>query len=135
MGLGLILLIIPGIIFMVWYYFSSYVNVLEVNKNNGLEALTSSKELVKGRWFKTLWRLIAPYLAIYLPVTILELIVVGILYVILSALNADENLYFYIVTPFNIIFNFVGLCLLPLYLSFTIILYNNLKETKKPIIQ
>lgn len=55
---GTILLIIPGIIFSVWYVFAYYAVIFEEKK--GYEALKTSKALVTGRWWGTLWRLIAP---------------------------------------------------------------------------
>lgn len=55
---GTIALIVPGIIFMVWYVFSTY-EVLFDGKRGGA-ALKSSKALVLGRWWKMLWRLIVP---------------------------------------------------------------------------
>jgi hypothetical protein len=45
---GLILLIIPGIIFAVWFAFSNYTLILEGKR--GTEALKASKALVDGRW-------------------------------------------------------------------------------------
>ncbi|MCX6743672.1 MAG: hypothetical protein NT116_05590 [Candidatus Parcubacteria bacterium] len=128
--LGLILLIIPGIIFMVWYYFSSYVNVLEEKNNKGLDALKSSKDLVKGRWFNVVWRLIVPYLIIYLPIYIIEIIIMGIIGITLYASNLDDNMISLILTPFSIILDIFNLCLLPLFMCFPVILYNGLKETR-----
>lgn len=46
-----ILLIVPGIIFMVYWYFFVYI-VLDQNLK-GLAALKKSKEMIKGRWWKT----------------------------------------------------------------------------------
>lgn len=54
---GFILLIIPGIIFSIWYAFSYYEAVL--NDMRGLAALKKSKELVAGRFWAVLWRLAA----------------------------------------------------------------------------
>ncbi|MBD3311075.1 MAG: hypothetical protein GF349_01080 [Candidatus Magasanikbacteria bacterium] len=55
---GLILLIIPGIIFAVWFAFSYYIVILDNKK--GTEALKASKQMVQGRWFGVFWRLLAP---------------------------------------------------------------------------
>src|SRR3989344_597930 len=46
---GLILLIIPGVIFAVWFIFANQVFVFEGIKGKG--ALARSKELVKGYWW------------------------------------------------------------------------------------
>jgi hypothetical protein len=54
--LGLVLLIIPGIILMIWFSFSSYELILE---NRGVtRSLGESKRLVKGRFWKVFGRLI-----------------------------------------------------------------------------
>ncbi len=53
---GLILFIIPGIIFSIWFSFSQYVFVFEGIK--GEKALSRSKELVKGYFWPVLGRLV-----------------------------------------------------------------------------
>lgn len=55
---GTILLIIPGIIFAVWYAFVTYSVVL--SGKAGFMALKDSKALVTGRWWAIVWRLVAP---------------------------------------------------------------------------
>lgn len=57
---GTLLFIIPGIIFSVWYMFSTYAVILDGKK--GREALRMSKSLVTGRWWRILWRAAAPAL-------------------------------------------------------------------------
>jgi hypothetical protein len=52
---GTILLIIPGLIFAVWYSFTSYTVIFEGAR--GLDALRASKSLVVGRWWPIIWRL------------------------------------------------------------------------------
>lgn len=46
-----LLLVIPGIIFMVYWYFFAYI-VLDQGLS-GMAALKKSKEMIKGRWWKT----------------------------------------------------------------------------------
>lgn len=53
---GMILLVVPGIIFMVWISFGLVVVVMEDQK--GLKALLVSREYVRGNWGGVLWRLI-----------------------------------------------------------------------------
>lgn len=51
--LGLyILLVIPGIIFTIYWAFTLYIVIL--NNKSGMEALKYSREVVKGRWWKTM---------------------------------------------------------------------------------
>lgn len=55
-GGGMILLIIPGIIFTVWYSFAKFVFV---DKKTGImDSLRKSKELVKGRFWSVLGRIL-----------------------------------------------------------------------------
>jgi hypothetical protein len=52
---GTLLFIIPGIIFAVWYSFTSYAVIFEGAQ--GLSAMRASKSLVVGRWWAIAWRL------------------------------------------------------------------------------
>lgn len=51
---GFMLLVIPGLIFAVWFGFAGYVVIDQGTK--GVEALRTSKELVKGRFWGVVWR-------------------------------------------------------------------------------
>ncbi|MDZ4231269.1 MAG: hypothetical protein U1C52_00550 [Patescibacteria group bacterium] len=53
---GMILFIVPGVIFAVWFALAVYVLVIE--KKKGLAAFLASKEYVRGRWWPTLGRLL-----------------------------------------------------------------------------
>lgn len=53
---GLVFLIIPGVLFYIWFMFSGYV-VFKEGKT-GVEALKRSKELVAGHWWAIFWRFI-----------------------------------------------------------------------------
>ena len=55
-----LLLIIPGIIFTVWFFFAPFVFIEEGER--GLNALLKSKAYVKGRWFAVAIRLVAIWL-------------------------------------------------------------------------
>jgi len=60
---GLILLVIPGIIFMIWFYFSQYILIFEDKK--GKEALIASKKLVKGNWWNVFGKMMILILYIF----------------------------------------------------------------------
>lgn len=127
---GFILLIIPGIIFAVWYAFAEYIVVLEDKDNKGLKALSASKDIVKGRWGAAFWRLFIPSLLVYIAGVIITLI----LTLILSLGNVefatiDQNLLF------NTLTSLIFLFLAPLFTAYGVIVYNNFKETKRTIIQ
>ncbi len=75
---GLLLLIIPGLVFIVWFGFAQIISVLEDKKP--LAALTRSKELVTNRFWPIAWRLISG------PVVIG--VIYGIIFSIIVALIA-----------------------------------------------
>lgn len=55
---GYFLLIIPGIIFSIWYAFTIYQVIFE--NTYGMAALRASKQLVAGRWWTILFSLLIP---------------------------------------------------------------------------
>jgi hypothetical protein len=67
-----LLLIIPGIIFGVYYSFAGWVLVFEGYK--GRNALKRSKELVKGNWWGVFGRYMFLYLALFLFLVVLDII-------------------------------------------------------------
>lgn len=97
---GLILLIVPGIIFGLWFSLSSFTLVLE-NKR-GTEALKSSKAYVKGHTGQLFGRLILLWL-VAIVLSIVVAIVVGLFPKVLQdLLNAAISSF--VVTPFGLIF-------------------------------
>lgn len=63
---GFLLIIVPGIIFALWFYFSRFAVILDDKKP--MEAMKFSKQLVAGRFGAVLWRLCAPtfvYVAVF----------------------------------------------------------------------
>lgn len=63
-AIGLMLFFIPGIIFAVWFCLTSTVVVLE--RKGVFEALSRSKELVKGNWFHTFAVLLVTIIVIFI---------------------------------------------------------------------
>lgn len=59
--IGTAFFIIPGIIFLVWFFFSPYRIIFE--KERGFKAIRGSKQLVSGRWWRVAWWLVVPLLA------------------------------------------------------------------------
>ena len=53
---GYILLLIPGIIFIVWFWYAPYVLALE--GTGGMTAMVRSREYVRGQWWSTFLRLL-----------------------------------------------------------------------------
>ncbi|MFH1253083.1 MAG: hypothetical protein V1664_02000 [Candidatus Uhrbacteria bacterium] len=74
---GFILLIVPGIIFWVWFSLSQMAAILDNKK--GTAALSFSRELVRGKFWPVLWRLLIGPAAIVLTATVISgLIIMGL---------------------------------------------------------
>ncbi len=123
--IGLVLLIIPGLIFTVWYQFSIYITLLDKDDHKGVAALKASKQLVDGRWWPTFSRLILPPLFICL---ILAPIAVALIYML--TLGGYDATDYNSLLIFRSVSSFISLLFAPLFIAFVIILYYNLKETK-----
>ncbi len=124
---GFILLIIPGIIFSVWFSFVFYAVALDDKR--GKEAIKFSKHLVKGRWWSVLWRLIAPGIVFGLLFFIAD----GIFQFLNGILTSNmvTGTLPFIVTSIIISLgsSIVGLLLTPLSTAAPTILYAELKKT------
>jgi hypothetical protein len=123
---GTIAFIIPGIIFTVWLMFVSQEIVL---KNAHItEALSASKALVSGRWWKMWWRFFFPNLVFGL---VLFVAVIGLGLLLSSAFSAD-SLIGGVATD---IFVNAGIAIyLPLPILVTTILFHNAKDNPMPVV-
>lgn len=72
-GIGTLLLIIPGIIFSVWFSFSYYELVLD--GKGIIESFKDSKQLVSGRWWGVFGRLLAPSIVFGVLAVVVQVIV------------------------------------------------------------
>jgi len=91
--IGLILLIIPGIIFMVRYGFAQMIAVLE---DRSVNPLTESKRLVRGRFWKLVGRAVVIGICYNLPLAVLQSIHPGFGFV-WTITSPVYGLYFYLV--------------------------------------
>lgn len=112
---GIILFIIPGIIFAVWYAFAGYAALF--NGQSGLAALRASKSLTAGRWWAMIWRLAAPSTLFVMASSVVQFIIMipvsyaippastelaaGILGVFFSALLAPLTILPLVILYFN----------------------------------
>lgn len=125
---GFILLIVPGVIFMVYYCFAIYFVIFENSKIEGSFGL--SRELVKGYWWAVFGRFFVGLLLVYVFYWI-----VGSLITLASWLLGhydgvviDQNSSNLLYSALSI---FIGLVVGPLTVLYTYNIYKSLKEVKK----
>jgi hypothetical protein len=115
---GSLLLIIPGLIFAVWFLFAVYAVLFD--KKNFLEALSFSKSLVVGRWWGIVWRAFIPQLLFIISILIIETVL------ILPFEFMKDGTVYQIIT---IIISAIGTAIfLPLSTLSILILYFNARE-------
>jgi site-specific recombinase len=102
-GVGFLLLVVPGIIFSVWFSFSMYVLIWEDIK--GVEALKRSKALVNGYWWSILWKFLGAGL-------------------IMAAINLILN-FIPFIGPL-----IVSLVIAPIFMIYVALVYEELKRIK-----
>jgi len=112
---GFLLLIVPGIIFAIWFSLAVFILIAEDLK--GMNALLKSKEYVKGKWGGVFWR--------FFFIGAISLIISLVPVLIFSLLKI----------PFGSeISRFViGLFLTPLVMTYSFLVYSNLKALKGEI--
>lgn len=134
---GFILLIIPGLIFSVWFAFAYYAVIIDNKKP--VESLKESKTLTLNRWWAVVWRLIVPTFIFGLII----LVIGGIInlpydLIIKNAFPVSSGWYTFIAMIFVIINTAINLFFTPLATIAPTILYFELKqnplEVKLPIL-
>lgn len=126
---GLFVLVIPGLIFAIYLAYAE-ISVALDNKR-GTKALGYSYELIKGRFWKTLWRLIVGPVIMML----LYLLVVGVLAAIVMGINAAmggslDAPTLTSVMLLDVIDQVLGVVFMPLFLVYMVYLYHNAKATR-----
>ncbi len=121
---GTLLLIIPGIIFAVWYSFTSYVVIFE--GAHGLSALRASKALVVGRWWPILWRLAITTL-------VFSFLNSALSYFLSSLIRLLPLPLFIQSASASVLVFIIGAIIAPLSAGAILILYQNAKQN--PVIQ
>jgi len=111
-----LLLVIPALIFSIW--FSMWKFILVTEGKSGLSALHASREYIRGRFWGVVWRAIA----VHLPALIL-----GIL---LAKGGSGDG-----AGPISGIYEVISLLLIPFYIIYDYVLYTHLKKTTKSISQ
>lgn len=112
---GFVMLVIPGVIFSIWFAFATYVFVIEGEK--GMSALLRSREYVRGYWWQVFGRQIVFGLAALVAIMLLGL--VG------TVLGGEAGASF--------IVNLFILLLAPVSVAYVYTLYQNLKSLKPEV--
>lgn len=119
---GIILLIIPGIIFVIWFTFSIHALILD-DKHN-IDALKYSKSLVSGRWFAVLWRLFAPLIVVSIVLSIIQWI-----FALILGIQTGSEFQFTVAQSIFLIINaLISVIVTPLTVAIPTILYLELKN-------
>ena len=125
---GILLLVVPGLIFLVWFGFSSQALLLDGKR--GLDALTASRQIAHGRFFKTaLYQLGGP--AIF---TAVYLLVLATLYLTVSAVtNTPAEVIFGDTPPLwtNVLETFGNIVLLPLLTIYGVLAYREMGKGRE----
>ncbi|MFA5155173.1 MAG: hypothetical protein WC453_01960 [Patescibacteria group bacterium] len=114
-----LLLIIPGIIFGVFYSFAVYIFFFEGKK--GLDAISASKRLVSGYW----WPVFGRFLFIGIIAIVFSLIITAPL----SAKGVSPESGFYHI--WNMLVQIVNYLIGPIYLLYNYQIYRDLVKIKK----
>jgi len=121
---GLLLFIIPGIIFSIWFFFSVYARVLDNQK--GTNALAWSKRLVQGEWWDVLWLLLSTTF-IVVGGTMLVQVLMRFVFTY-TAEVMDSRLLLYVGVFVGLLINIL---ITPLSAAVSTILYAELKKKKQ----
>lgn len=124
---GLVLFIIPGIYFSVVLYFSQ---IIFIDKNiRGTQALAASRALVKGRWWPTLWRVMAGGVVFGVFVAVINELALSVFsqIALLAKLPTEDPM---ILGGAYVISMAVQAAFAPLAIGFQIKLYRALQKTK-----
>ncbi|MDP2631512.1 MAG: hypothetical protein Q8P30_01945, partial [Candidatus Uhrbacteria bacterium] len=124
---GYLLLIIPGIIFSVWFAFSATMVVLE--KIGITESIGASKALVAGRFWKVLWRLLTGGIIIAI-IYLLLLLIITLIYSTLSGVDLIMLMSATPTYPQDVLNRIVEMLIIPVSAVYQVLLYLEVKRTK-----
>ncbi|MBU3964115.1 hypothetical protein KJ591_01675 [Patescibacteria group bacterium] len=117
---GFLLFLVPGVLFLIWFSLSVFVLVSEGGKGSG--ALFRSKCLVRGKFWKILWRFL-----------ILGLIIGAGLFLVFSLIyfgSANKHIEYQINEVMGYL---IQLFILPFVIIYAFLIYKNLKKIKATI--
>ncbi len=123
---GFLLLVIPAILFWVWYAFAQIGAAID--DQSPVAALSSSRALVRGRFFPVLWRLVAGPVVLWL---LYAFTLASVLLLLSNVLGQDVAIMFSDARPLwvRLLDVIANLFVIPLFFIYTVLLYKNLKAT------
>jgi len=124
---GTLALVIPGIIFGIWFAFATIFNILEGNK--GWSALKASKALVSGKWWSVFWRFFATYIILMLIIWVITIPLFLIINFAISSVVAYGAPEWMSLIQ-TVVSNLINVFALPLFTAIPIVLYMELKKFK-----
>ena len=131
--IGFAFLVIPGVIFIIWFSVAIYVLIYEEQKI--IASLKKSRELIRGYFLPILLRLLAAY-GIIAAITYMILIPISLMGRIDPSIFSESNLVFLVfhVNKFNALNftlnNLFDIIFTPLLIVFSIQIYHDLKRIK-----
>ncbi len=131
---GLLLFVLPGIWLSVLFSFAMFLLIDE--KKKGTQALARSAELVKGRWWKTLWRILVPAIVVVIITLLTSFVITA--FVSIFAGGFEQTLNFLTAQELSplqqgigaTIDSIISIIILPLALLYQVKLYTSLKKTQ-----
>ena len=124
---GLPFLIVPAIVFAIWFTFAIYILVAEENVK-GMNALLKSREYVRGYWWSVFCRLFLFSLIIGGIGLLLQLLLSSLAGAIIFLPESVSQILFYIIVAGGLVINIFVLG--PIALIYPFLIYKNLKQIK-----
>ena len=116
--LGLILFVVPGVIFTIWYGFA--FNAVALENKSGMAALSYSKQLVVGRWWPIFIRLISPIIIFLIIGAILR-------YALVDPIALLPYNQFSILVVQSILATIINVLMMPLFYGSGVLLFLSAK--------
>lgn len=123
---GFILLIIPGILFSIWFVFVLQARVLD--QKRGMTSLSASKTLVNGNWWGVFWRIALSIFLVSIIIRIFGSILNNIFQINFNNLTFQSLTIFSLIV--TILIAFVQAAMTPFATAIPTILYLDLKRRK-----
>jgi hypothetical protein len=127
---GILLFIVPGLIFFIWYFFAT--QAAAIDDQPGIQALKYSKWLVSGLYWETLWFLAAPFFVFLLATQLIQYLVITLPADIILRTVIEQPMTYLVGTyAYNGLLSLFAALTAPLLLIPIIMVYEFLKALKQ----